>query len=138
MSPVNRESSGVALIFNGNVLLAKRVEEWEGKPLPYGGYWSIFGGSMEEGESPSVCAARELEEEAKINCNENDLIFIKSFVENGNRFHFHILEVKELLIPQLNEEHTASGWYKINSLNSFTEKIDKKIIKCLEIYCKNV
>ena len=128
MSLVNRESSGVGIIFNGNILLAKRVEKWKGKPVPYGGYWSIFGGRIEDGETPKVCACRELE----------DLVFIKSFVENGNRFHFHILEVDQLLFPKLNEEHTASGWYLINSLNSFTEKIDQKIIECVEIYLKNV
>jgi len=138
VSLVNRESSGVALIFNGNILLAKRTEKWEGKPIPYGGYWSIFGGRIEKGETPKLCAARELEEESKIKCNPDDLIFIKSFIENGNRFYFHILEVNELLLPTLNEEHTASGWYLIDSLNSFTEKIDEKIIQCVEIYCKNV
>ncbi len=138
MSLVNRESSGVAIIFNGNILLAKRAEEWEGKPIPYGGYWSIFGGRIEDGETPKVCASRELEEEAQIKCNPEDLVFIKSFVENGNRFHFHILEVDELLLPKLNEEHTESGWYLINSLNTFTEKIDQKIIECVEIYTKNV
>ncbi len=138
MSPVNRESSGVAVIFNGNILLAKRVEKWKGKPIADGGYWSIFGGRIEDGESPKECASRELEEESQIKCNPEDLIFIKSFVENGNRFHFHILEVDQLLFPKLNEEHTASGWYLTNSLDSFTEKIDQKIIECVEIYLKNV
>ena len=138
MSHVNRESSGVAVVFGNSILLAKRVTHWQGVPVSYGGYWSIFGGSIEENETPKECACRELYEESEIKSSPEDLVFIKSFVEDGNRFHFHILKVDELVFPKLNEEHTASGWYRADLLKSFTEKIDQKIIECIEIYLKNV
>ena len=93
---------------------------------------------MEENETPKECASRELYEESEIKSNPHDLVFIKSFVEDGNRFYFHVLKVDQLVFPKLNEEHTESGWYKTDALKSFTEKIDKKIIECIEIYMKNV
>ena len=138
MSRVNRESSGVAVVFGNSILLAKRITHWKGTPVPYGGYWSIFGGAIEENETPKECASRELYEESEIKSNPEDLVFIKSFIEDGNKFYFHVLNIDQLVFPKLNEEHTASGWYRTDVLKSFTEKIDQKIIECIEIYMKNV
>lgn len=134
MSLVNRHSSGVAVILGGSILLAKRIPDWNGKPIPYGGYWSIFGGRLEENESLTECASRELKEEANIDSNPDDLIFIKSFIENENEFHFHILEVTDYIYPVLNEEHTEFGWFQIDSLEQSPTPIDSKIIDCINIY----
>jgi len=134
VSLANRKSSGVAIVFGNSILLAKRIPEWNGKPISYGGYWSIFGGGLEENETLPQCASRELKEEADIDSNPNDLIFIKSFIENGNHFHFYILEVLECVYPTLNEEHTEFGWFKISYLENFPSPIDSKIIDCISIY----
>jgi ADP-ribose pyrophosphatase YjhB (NUDIX family) len=134
VNPVNRKSSGVAIIFGGSILLAKRVPSWKGAPIPYGGYWSIFGGMLEPNETISECSSRELKEEADIDSNPDDLIFIKSFIEDGNEFYFHILEVFEHLFPKLNEEHTEYGWFRIDTLEYSPSPMDKKIIECINIY----
>ena len=134
MSHVNRKSSGVAIVLGNSILLAKRIPDWNGTPIPYGGYWSIFGGRLEENETLSECASRELKEESDIDSDPNDLIFIKSFVENGNEFNFHVLEIYEYVYPVLNEEHTEFGWFRIDCLEDFPSPIDQKIIECIDIY----
>ena len=40
-----------------------------------------------------------------------------------------------MLYPKLNPEHTAYGWFKIDTLDSFSEKIDPKVVKSV-IKCK--
>ena len=134
MNPVNRKSSGVAIVLGDSILLAKRASSWKGAPIPYGGYWSIFGGMLELNETIPECASRELKEEADISSNPDDLIFIKSFIEDGNEFHFHILEVFEYVFPKLNEEHTECGWFRADALEVSPSPIDKKIIDCINIY----
>ena len=106
VSHANRKSSGVAIVLGGSILLAKRIPDWKGTPIPYGGYWSIFGGRLEKNETLSECASRELKEETCIDCNPDDLVFIKSFIEDGNEFHFYVLEIFNYVYPTLNEEHT--------------------------------
>ena len=38
----------------------------------------------------------------------------------------------------LNYEHTEYGWFNINTLNSFVEKIDQKIVDSLNFYVKKL
>ncbi len=45
----------------GRILIARRKAE-----ISLGGYWEFPGGKIENGESPAVCAARELREEMLI------------------------------------------------------------------------
>ena len=113
VSRVNKYAAGVAVLFQNSILLAKRVESWNGKPVPYGGYWSIFGGTIEEGENPMMCAVRELEEESEIKISITDLKFIN---------------------PVLNEEHTEFGWFSIDALSNFQEDIDPKIVECILLH----
>ena len=37
-----------------------------------------------------------------------------------------------LLYPKLNEEHTQYGWFKIDTLDSFHELIDKDIVSAIK------
>lgn len=129
-----KRAAGVAIIFGNSVLLAKRIKEWEGKAVPYGGFWSVFGGMVEEGEAPFKTASRELMEEAQIDAPVYELKFIKSFHEDGLDFIFYIHEASELLIPKLNFEHTEYGWFDIEELDRFQEDIDPKIIECINLY----
>lgn len=130
VSPVNKYAAGVAVLFQNSILLAKRVESWNGKPVPYGGYWSIFGGTIEEGENPMMCAVRELEEESQIKISITDLKFIKKIIDHDVEFVFYVTEVPSLINPVLNEEHSEFGWFSIDTLNNFQEDIDPKIVEC--------
>ena len=134
VSPVNKYAAGVAVLFQNSILLAKRVESWNGKPVPYGGYWSIFGGTIEEGENPMMCAVRELEEESEIKISITDLKFIKKIIDHDVEFVFYVTEVSSLINPVLNEEHTEFGWFSIDALSSFQEDIDPKIIECILLH----
>lgn len=134
MSPVNKYAAGVAVLFQNSILLAKRVESWNGKPVPYGGYWSIFGGTIEEGENPMMCAVRELEEESQIKISITDLKFIKKIIDHDVEFVFYVTEVPSLINPVLNEEHSEFGWFAIDALNNFQEDIDPKIVECILLH----
>lgn len=134
VSPVNKYAAGVAVLFQNSILLAKRVESWNGKPVPYGGYWSIFGGTIEEGENPMMCAVRELEEESQIKISITDLKFIKKIIDHDVEFVFYVTEVPSLINPVLNEEHSEFGWFSIDTLNNFQEDIDPKIVECILLH----
>jgi len=138
VSPVNKYAAGVAVLFQNSILLAKRVESWNGKPVPYGGYWSIFGGTIEEGENPMMCAVRELEEEAQIKISITDLKFIKKIIDHDVEFVFYVTEIKSLINPILNEEHSEFGWFSMNTLNNFHDKVDPKIVECVNLYKNGV
>ena len=135
--PVNRKAAGVAIIYEDMVLLAKRADLWEGQPFPFAGYWSIFGGAIESGETPIECAVREAWEEARIKINPTKVNFFKMLHNENCDFSVHSAIIESLEIPQLNEEHTEYGWFKINCLDSFTEKIDLNIIECIKSSQKN-
>lgn len=136
MSPVNRNAAGVAVLFENSILLARRVEFWgeEKVPVPYGGYWSIFGGCIEEGENAMMCAVRELEEETQIKIPITDLKFIKKIIDHDVEFVFYVAKVPSLINPVLNDEHTEFGWFSIGVLDDFPGKIDPKIVECINIY----
>jgi len=138
VNPVNKHAAGVAVLYGSSILLAKRLEFWEGKPIPYGGYWSIFGGTIEEEENPMMCAVRELEEESQIKISITDLKFIKIIIDGGVEFVFYITELTELINPILNNEHTEFGWFSIDTLSNFHDKIDPKIVECVHLYKNGV
>ena len=127
------KASGVALVHKGLVLLAKRIE---GPGHILGGYWSVFAGAVDENESLISCAVRELWEEGRIKLHASQLKFIKVISSPLVDFSFHVAEVDSLVTPTLNWEHTECGWFNINKLTSFPEKIDPSIIDCLLLYSK--
>jgi len=132
-----KRAAGVGILFGNSVLLVKRSTHYKGEPVPYGGYWSILGGMVEEGESPFKAAAREAMEEGEIDIPAYDLKFVKSFPEEGLDFIFYIYESPKLLVPILNFEHTEYGWFGIGELDKFQDKIDPKIVECLRLYTTN-
>mgnify|MGYP001173674611 CR=1 FL=1 len=135
MSRVNKCAAGVAVFYKKTVLLGKRIKIYNGFRVPYGGYWSIFGGSVEKGENSKECAARELEEETKLQVSMDNLIYIKTISDSLVDFSFYATELPYLINPTLNEEHTEFGWFSVNALHDFPGKIDSKILKCIDLYC---
>ena len=125
------KASGVALLHKGLVLLAKRIE---GPGHTLGGYWSVFAGTADKNENHMACAVRELWEESRIKIQISQLKFIKIIKSSSVEFVLYACEVDELLTPTLNFEHTEYGWFDIEGLKSFPEKIDKEIVDCLFLY----
>lgn len=44
--------------------------------IPCGGMWGLFGGSIDEGESPRDAAVREIWEELNVKINPKDLVYM--------------------------------------------------------------
>lgn len=73
-----RDFTGVkaALVWNEKLLIYQRDK----KPgLKFAGLWDFFGGGRENGESPSQCLVRELQEELEITILTDQVIFSKVF-----------------------------------------------------------
>lgn len=131
-----KRAAATCIVFKNSILLGKRIEKWRGMPVPYGGYWSVFGGVVEEGESPFQAASRELMEETQIKIHPSELSFVKLIKEGNLDFILYAYEASDLLLPTLDEEHTEYGWFKISELDHFPEKIDPKIVDGIKFYIK--
>ncbi|HLP21710.1 MAG TPA: NUDIX domain-containing protein [Chitinophagales bacterium] len=85
-----------ALIFdrNNKLLIYLRDEKPE---IPFPGYWDLFGGRVEEGETPEVALMRELKEELDIDVNTYTLY--KTFYSPGearpNTKYVYLVRVPE-------------------------------------------
>tara|TARA_B100000902_G_C27319591_1_gene923505 strand:- start:229 stop:642 length:414 start_codon:yes stop_codon:yes gene_type:complete len=128
--------SGICLVKNKLVLLARRIEFYKGKPVPFGGYWSPFSGAIENGESAKDCAIRELREESGFSINPKDVFFQKLIKRKKTNFNFFIGTVKEFPKIELDYEHTEFGIFKINRLDTLSP-VDEDVLKCLKKYYKN-
>ena len=134
-SPCNElpRAAGVALVCGHLVLLAKRIVSYKGSRVAFGGYWSLFTGVMEEGESPEECARRELWEEAQLSPQGN-VVFVKTLRNKHCSLAVYGTSFPQLVTPLLNYEHTEYGWFDIRSLGNFPEKIDRGIVECIQEY----
>lgn len=95
----------------GRILIARRKAE-----ISLGGYWEFPGGKIENGESPAVCAARELREEMDVRIETGDviaesehdygdkvvrLIAVRAILLDGHiRLHDHD-EIRWVAIPEM-------------------------------------
>ena len=131
-------ASGIGIIYRDLILLARRAEYWEGNPVPLGGYWSIFAGSLEGEESFQDCGIRETYEEAEIKITHDQLIDGCLIKKNNLRFKIFFVELPYQPSPILNSEHTEYGWFDINKLHQFPYDIQDDLIKCIENYKNGV
>jgi 8-oxo-dGTP pyrophosphatase MutT (NUDIX family) len=130
-------AAGVIVLHENSVLLAKRVEEYKGKPVPFGGYWSIFAGAAEKEDlSIAHTAQRELQEETQITAPLRDLEYINAIHNPDCVLNIYEYRSPELVFPILCFEHTEFGWFSVESLKTFTEKMDPKVLECI-YSCKN-
>lgn len=139
--PIKKKASGLTICFEEEILLAKRCETWNGQPISLGGYWSIFGGAIEDGENPMIAAIRELYEESKIKIDLHQLNYVKDLYSEfkGELTQFSVyftsLQYKPDVI--LNEEHTEYIWYPIGKIEEFPYNIQKDLIDCIVMYRDN-
>lgn len=129
-------AASIGIIYKDSILLGKRTHKCHihGHTIPLAGYWSIFGGSLDEGESFQSGAIRELFEETKINVEIHELID-GCMIENKNlRLKIFFVEFEEMPTPELNPEHTEYGWFDIDKLDSFPYDITKDLVNCVKKY----
>ena len=133
-----KKAAGVLITCNNCVVLTKRIKNYKGQKVPYGGYWSPFAGIIEEGEDPRDTAIRELKEESGVKAEKKDLVFLDDFSSPERFFTLYALEVKEFPKITLCEEHTDLGYFVIDSLQELPleYKIDPGIAKSIQRYKK--
>ena len=112
-------AGGIVFNTNNEALLIHRYDRWD---LPKG--------KMESGETPEICALREVEEE----CGIKNISIVKPLQKTYHCFehygektikitHWYKMEVAELntaLKPQIEEGITDVKWFSKNNLNSAT------------------
>ena len=129
-----RKAAGIGLIYGGTIALSKRIYKHEGKPVEFGGYWSIFGGEIEKGESEIDCAIRELSEESGVNVDPHQLIRSRKIEHDVSSFSIFFASVHYLPVIRLNEEHSEYGWFALDVIESFPFLIDSLIMDCIIEY----
>jgi ADP-ribose pyrophosphatase YjhB (NUDIX family) len=133
-----KNAAAVCVFHKGLVCLGLRAsKDLENKDYPYAGYWGVFGGAIEEKENAMMAACRELREETKINIDILDLKYMEELVnEDGSTYILYAYHSPELKIPQLNFEHTESGYFKIEHLESSPTPLCPKVISAIKRYEK--
>ena len=126
--------AGVLIYYNSSeILLAKRSKYCfiTGDKVPYGGFWSIFSGSIEVKKIPLVAQKRELEE-TLIDLDKN--LFLPHTILKEKNIDFHIFSVNLNKKPKvtLNQEHTEYDWFNLNKVHLLQPNIDKKILDIIK------
>ena len=132
-----KKAGGIGVIYKDLILLGCRTEYVNGKRIPFGGYWAIFGGSCEEQENPMICAIRELKEETQIDLEFHNIIYSRSIQNEDNLFNVYFTELDHQPDVNLNQEHTEYGWFSIDELDRFPYDIDKRLVEIIQTYKKN-
>jgi 8-oxo-dGTP pyrophosphatase MutT (NUDIX family) len=75
--------------------------------------WGVWGGKMEEGETPEDTVMREMHEETNYH-GQFKLTKIFVFRSGDFRYHTYLIEVPEEFEPRLDWENEKFGWFKID------------------------
>lgn len=138
LTPSNfNRAAAVCLFYNGMICLGKRTLECPltNKPIPFAGYWSAFGGSLNEGENAMAGAARELEEETQIKLNPFELSYMTELDnDDSSTYILYAYHSSKLLFPTLNYEHTEAGFFKIDSLKNSPTPMCSNLISAILSY----
>ena len=129
--------AAICLVCRDSVILSKRIKIYKGKPVNFGGYWSPFAGTIEEGETPKECAIRELKEESEFSIPPNKVFFQNLIKRKDNKYlAFFIGILNEFPKIKLDYEHTEYNIFKFDELEK-VKPLDKEIFKSLKKYYKN-
>jgi 8-oxo-dGTP diphosphatase len=116
----------------GEILILKRSKKNDVLPE----YWDIPGGTLEDGEDPSVGAIREIKEEAGLDISNVKLFFQKSNVDASKNkqfvtlvFHSKTSDTNVVINP---EEHDAFTWIKSVDVSNY--KVVNYLSDCLRDY----
>jgi len=102
--------AGILYKYNGIYLLCRRQDG-----VPLGGYWSVPGGAVENGETTAEAAIREFFEETQISLNIFKLELIDKWEAvsplGDGFFYLYKYEGAERSEPILDYEHTDWGYF---------------------------
>jgi 8-oxo-dGTP pyrophosphatase MutT (NUDIX family) len=124
------KNTGVILRFNDLIVLAKRIEvcPFSNKKVNFGGYWSPFCGAVEEGETHEEAAVREVLEETGLVIDKNKLKIL-SRIRDLALFEYSLDKLEDI---QLDYEHTESGYFRIEYINTLPTPMDEEIIQIIK------
>jgi len=96
------------------------------------GTWGLVGGTHKSDENKLQGLHREIEEEISFIPDLTKIIPLEKFVSNDSLFNFstYFCVVQNEFIPILSQEHSAWGWFDLNSL-------PKPLHRALELSLKN-
>jgi 8-oxo-dGTP pyrophosphatase MutT (NUDIX family) len=131
-TPFNsRVAAAICIFHNGSICLGRRADN----DYPFSGYWAPFGGAVEEGENPMVAACRELKEETQVELDILDIHYMNQVSnEDGSIYILYAYHSPELVIPNLNFEHTESGYFKLEHIDSSPSPICPKVVSSIKSY----
>lgn len=107
------KAAGILFVHDGRVLLLKRAASAKDHPNT----WGLPGGHIEDGETPSQAARREMHEETGIDFTGR----LTPLFESRDGFRCYYGEQggdDEPITPTLNSEHTAFKWAAFDDLPS--------------------
>ena len=119
------EYAGIALLIKDHVLLCKRSPHMENYP----NVWSVPAGHVEKGETPLVCAVRELYEETHIPALESATKLEGVIDKKEGLFYLYYTEIPEFHVPLLDCEHVDFGYFKLSNL---PKPMDPDMIRLLK------
>ncbi|MAG79059.1 hypothetical protein CMI40_01640 [Candidatus Pacearchaeota archaeon] len=128
-----RDVAEAIIVNNKNeVLLQKKTLDYLTVP---GGYWTVFGGEIEDGETPEQALKREVKEEIAFNINKFKLSKIKDYklptAFYGKRYIFEGLFDQEISSIIL-KEGAGFAFFNISEINSI--KVDPLCLEVLKEY----
>ena len=122
-----------ALIYARSVRRFLLVQKAQGK---HAGTWGLVGGTNHKYENPWSGLQREVQEEIGQVPAFIKTMPLETFVSNDSVFNFHtyFCIIDDEFIPQLSDEHTAWGWFSLESLpkplhNGLALSLRNKIIQ---------
>ena len=98
---------------NGSYLLQLRDDN---PSIEFPGHWGLFGGTIENGESPCEAASRELEEEIEIRIVPEEIYEYRQYLLSNYRVHACICDMEIPLSKLTLQEGTDLGLFSINEI----------------------
>ena len=92
---LDSNDKGVSVILQtpeDNFLLVQR--DWK-TGIRYPGYWALFGGAVDPGETPEEAACRELEEELELRISPKDLRKVTQYMLNFKKEHVYVATLNQ-------------------------------------------